>query len=114
MEGFKDLIPDLVHLTSAAPIAETVLVPSSSSTNVHKTVKTFMLVPHTPKSNNWGSWQVKRSQLTSTTASPNSAYREPEQEPKPEQEQGEDIKQGYQLRSPCYSAVHPLEFYDDE
>ena len=46
--------------------------------------------------------------------SPNSVYSGPEQEPKPEQEQGEDIRQVYQLRSPYYSPVHLLEFYDDE
>ena len=89
-----------------APIAETVLVLSSTSTNVHKTVKNIILVPHTPKPNNWGSWHVKRSQLTSTAMSPNSVYSQPEQEPEPEQEQGEDIRQVYQLRSPYYSPVH--------
>ena len=35
-----------------APIAKTVLVPPSTSTNVHKTVKNIILVPHTPKPNN--------------------------------------------------------------
>ena len=44
------------NIPSAAPIAKTVLVPPSSSTNVHKTVKNIILVPHTPKPNNWGSW----------------------------------------------------------
>ena len=69
---------------------------------------------HTPKPNNWESWCVKRSQLTSTTMSPNSAYSQLEWEPEPEQEQGEDIRQVYQLRSPYYSPAHPPEFYEDE
>ena len=95
-----------------APIAETVLVPPSTSPNVHKTVKNIILVPHTPKPNNWGSWHVKRSQLTFTAMSPYSAYSQPEQEPEPEQEQ-EDIRQVYQPGSPYYSLVHPPEFYKD-
>ena len=44
--------------------------------------------------------------------SPNSAYSQPEQEPEPEQ--GEDIRQVYQPRSPYYSLAHPPEFYEDE
>ena len=75
--------PDIRPCTSnnlpAAPIAETVLVPPSTSANVHKTVKNIILVPHTPKANNWGALHVKRSQLTSIATGPNSAYSEPEQ-----------------------------------
>ena len=68
----------------AAPIAKTVLVPPSTSANVHKTVKNIILVPHTPKPNNLGTWHVKRSQLTSTAVGPNSAYSGPEQKQKEE------------------------------
>ena len=92
---------------SATPVAETVSVLPSSPTNTHKTVKNIVLVPYTPKPNEWKSWQVKKSQLTSSTAvSPNSAYSEQEQE--------QDIRLVYQPRSPYYSLVHPLGFYDDE
>ena len=56
---------------------------------------------------------MKNSQLASSTAaSPNSVYDE-EQEPKQEQQE-EEIGWVYQLRSPYYLPVHPLEFYDDE
>ena len=76
----------------AAPVAEAVSVPPSSPANTHKTVKNIVLVPYTPKPNEWGSWQVKRSQLTSnTTASPNSVYNGQQ-----EQEQEEEIGQVYQ------------------
>ena len=57
--------PDIRPCTSnnlpAAPIAKTVSVPPSASANVHKTVKNIILVPHTPKPNNWRAWHVKRS-----------------------------------------------------
>ena len=99
----------------AAPIAKTVLVPPSTSANVHKTVKNIVLVPHTPKSNNWGAWQVKISQLTTIAASPNSACSEPEQEQK--EELGREEEEGelaYEPHSPYYSPVHLPEFYEDE
>ena len=44
-----DTRPCASNIPSPAPIAETVSVPPSSSTNVHKTVKNIILVPHTPK-----------------------------------------------------------------
>ena len=94
----------------AAPVAETVSVPPSSPANTHKTGKNIVLVPYTPKPNEWGSWQVKRSQLTSSTAvSPNSVYNGQQ-----EQEQEEEIGQVHQPQSPYYSPVHPSAFYDDK
>ena len=97
----------------AVPVAEAAAVPPSSPANTHKTVKNIVLVPYTPKPNEWGSWQVKKSQLTSSTvATPNSVYTE-EKEPAQEQQE-EDLGQVYQPQSPYYSPVHPPEFYDDE
>ena len=73
-----------------------------------------MLVLYIPKPNTWESWQVKRSQLTSsTTANPDFVYNG-EQEQEQEQEQEEEIEQVYQPCSPYYSSVHPPEFYNDE
>ena len=64
------------------------------------------MVPYTPKSNEWGSWQVKDSQFASNAAvNSNSVPNEQEEE-----EEGEV----YQLQSPYYSLEHPLEFYGDE
>ena len=40
----------------AAPVAEAVSVPPSSPANTHKAVKNIVLVPYTPKPNEWGSW----------------------------------------------------------
>ena len=98
---------------SAAPVVEAAAVPPSSPANTHKTVKNIVLVPYTPKPKEWGSWQVKKSQLTSSTvATPNSVDTK-EKEPEQEQEE-EDLGQVYQPQSPYYSLVHPLEFYDDE
>ena len=98
---------------SAAPVAEAAAILPSSPANTHKTVKNIVLVPYIPKPKEWGSWQVKKSQLTSSTvATPNSVDTE-ETEPEQEQEE-EDLGQVYQSQSPYYSPVHPLESYDDE
>ena len=43
-------------VSSAAPVAEAVSVPPSSPANTHKTVENIVLVPYTPKPNEWGSW----------------------------------------------------------
>ena len=58
-----------VHTTtpSAAPAAKAATLPPSTPAT-HKTIKNIMLVPFTPKPKEWGSWQVKKSQLTSSTA----------------------------------------------
>ena len=74
--------PDIrVHtstIPSANPVAEAATVLPSFQANTHKTIKNIVLVPYTQKPNEWGSWQVKKSQLTSSTiATPNS---EPEQD----------------------------------
>ena len=72
-----------------------------------------MLVPLTPKPNEWGSWQVKKSQLiSSTVATPNSLLNK-EQEPDQDQEE-EEIELAYQPHSPYHSLVHQPEFYEDE
>ena len=103
--------PDRLHTSivpSANPIAKAATVPPSSPANTHRTFKNIVLVPYTPKPNEWRSWQVKKSQLTSSTiATPNS-------EPEQEQHEKEDLGQVYLPRSPYYLPVHPPEFYDDE
>ena len=97
----------------AAPVAEAAAAPPFSLANTHKTVKNIVLVPYTPKPNEWGSWWVKKSQLTSSTvATPNSVLGKDQES---EQEwQEEEIGQVHQPHSPYYLLVHPLEFYDDE
>ena len=96
----------------AAPVAKAVSVLPSSPANTHKTVKNIVLVMYTPKPNEWRSWQVKKSQLVSSTAArPNSVCNEEQEQ---EQQKEEEIGQVYQPQSPYYSPVQPLEFYDDE
>ena len=107
--------PDIRSYTSTVPLAALVAkaatVPPSSPTDTHETVKKIVLVPYSSKPKEWWNWQVKKSQLASSTvATPNSVY---SKEKEPEQE-GEDLQQMYQHRSHYYSPVHPLEFYDDE
>ena len=67
-----------VHTTTllAVPAAKAATMPSSSPAT-HKTIKNIVLVPFMPKPKDWGSWQIKRSQLTSSTAvTPNSIHKE--------------------------------------
>ena len=91
----------------AAPATE-----ASSSPATHKTIKNIVLVPFTPKPNEWGNWQVKKSQLTSSTAvTPNSVHEGQELD---QEHQEEEIELAYQPHSPYYSLVHPPEFYKDE
>ena len=64
---------------SAAPAPEAAAVPPSSPAT-QKTIKNIMLVQFTQKPNNWGSWQVKKLQLTSSTAvTPNSVHEDKNQ-----------------------------------
>ena len=94
----------------AATAAKAAAGPSSSPTT-QKTIKHIVLVPFTQKPNNLGSWQVKKSQLTSsTTVTPNSV---PEEQNSERQEE-EEIELAYQPHRPYYSLVHPPEFYEDE
>ena len=93
-------------IPSTAPVTNAVPVPPSSPAGTHKAVKNIVLVPYTPKLNEWGSWQVKDSQFMSSSAA-NSISNE-------QQEQEEEVGQEYQLQSPYYSPEHPLEFYEDE
>ena len=68
-------------IPSAAPVTNTVSVPPSSPAETHKAIKNIVLVPYTPKPNEWGGWQVKDSQFTfSTATNSNSIHHEPEEE----------------------------------
>ena len=91
-------------IPSTAPVTA-VPVPPSSWAGMHKAIKN-VLVPYTPKPNEWGSWLVKDSQFASSSAV-NSISNE-------QQEQEEEVGQEYQPQSPYYSPEHLLEFYKDE
>ena len=86
-----------------SPVTNTDPAPPSSPAKTHKVVKNIVLVPYTPKANEWGSWQVKDSQVTSSAAV-NSISNE----------QKEEVGQVYQLHSLYYSPEYPSEFYEDE
>ena len=91
-------------IPSIAPVTNAVPVLHSSPAERHKAVKNIVLVPYTPKLNEFGCWWVKNSQFASSTAaSPNSISNEQE-----------EVGQVYQPQSPYYSPEHPLEFYEDE
>ena len=63
---------------------------------MHKAVKNIVLVPYTPKPNEWGSWQVKDSQFASNAAaSSNSICNEQE-----------EVGQEYEPQSLYYSPEH--------
>ena len=95
--------------TLAAPAAEAATIPPSSPAT-KKTVKNILLVPHTPRPKEWGSWWVKSPYTSSTAVNQHTVH---EQESDQEQKEGE-IELAYQPRGPYYSPVHPLEFYEDE
>ena len=71
-----------------------------------KAMKNIVLVPYTPKPNEWGSWQVKDSQFTSSTAANSNSVSN-------EQEEEKEGGQVYQPQSLYYSPEHPSEFYED-
>ena len=97
-------------IPSTAPVTNAVSVPSCSPAKTHKAIKNIVLVPYTPKLNEWGSWWVKDSQFTTSTAvNSNSIPHEQEQE-----EKEEEVEQVYQQQSPYHSPEHPSEFYEDE
>ena len=95
-----------VATTSAASAAKATMKPSVPPAK--KTVKNIVLVPYTPRPNDWGSWQIRSPYATSTVASPQTVYKQASQE---EKEEGELV---YEPHSPYYSPVHPPEFYEDE
>ena len=55
-------------IPSTVPVTNTVPVPPSSPAETHKAIKNIVLVPYTPKLNEWGSWQVKDPHFASSTA----------------------------------------------
>ena len=95
--------------TLAVPATKAATIPPSSLPT-KKTVKNIVLVPHTPRPKEWGSWQVKSPYASSTAVNPHTVH-----EQESDQEQKEDETElAYQPHSPYYSLVHPLEFYEDE
>ena len=69
-----------------------------------KAVKNIVLIPYKPKPTDWGSW-IKSPYATSTIASPPLTHTN---------EQRKEDEMVYVPHSPCYSPVHPPEFYEDE
>ena len=103
--------PD-ARVCMSAPLAAPVATVPSSSSATHKTIKNIVLVRFTPKPNEWGSWQVKKSQCTSsTTATQNSVHKG---QGSNQEQQEDEIELAYQPHSLYYSPVHPPEFYEDE
>ena len=99
-----------ITVPSAAPVAKAVAVPPSSPANIHKTVKNIVLVPYTPKPKEWGSWQVKKSQLTSRSYNPKfNIYWK-----RTRRRRRRRPRTRVLTLSPYYSPVHPPEFYEDE
>ena len=76
-----------------------------------------MLVPYTPRPNDWGSWRIRSPYATSTVASPHAVHKQLNKGQKEEElgrEEEEEAELVYEPHSPYYSPVHPPEFYDDE
>ena len=79
-------------------------------------VKNIVLVPYTPRPNDWGSWWIMLPYATSTVLSPHAIHKQLNQGEK-EEELGREEEEGelaYGPHSPYYSPVHPPEFYEDE
>ena len=68
-------------------------------------MKNIILIPYKPKPTDWGSWRIKSPYATISIASPPLAYTK---------EQRKEDEMVYVPHSPCYSPVHPPEFYEDE
>ena len=56
-----------VATTSAASTGKATMMPSVPPAKA--TVKNIVLVPYTPRPNDWGSWQIRLPYTTSTVAS---------------------------------------------
>ena len=94
-------------MPSTAPVTSAVPVPPFSPVGMHKAIKNIVLVPHTPKPNEWGNLQVKDSQFASSSAANSISNEQQKQEE-------EEVGQVYQPQSLYYSPEHPLEFFEDE
>ena len=101
--------PNAVGLatTLTASTAKAAMKPSAPPAK--KTVKNIVLVPYTPRPNDWGSWQIRSPCATSTVASPHAIHKQVNQGEK--EEEGE---LAYEPHSSYYSPVHPPKFYEDE
>ena len=93
--------------TLAASTAKATIIPSAPPAK--RTVKNIVLVPYTPRPNDWGSWWIALLYTTSTVASPHAIHKQVNQGEK--EEEGE---LAYEPHSPYYSPVHPPKFYEDE
>ena len=97
-----------VATTSAASTAKAPMILSTLPTK--KTVKNIVLVPYSPRPNDWGSWWIRLPYATSTVASPHAVHKQVTLEEK-EEEEGELV---YEPNSLYYSPVHPPKFYEDQ
>ena len=101
--------------TSAASTAKATIIPSASPTK--KTVKNIVLVPYTPRPNDWGSWWVRLPYATSIVANSHAVHKQVNQGEKEKEsgrEEEEERELAYEPHSPYYSPLHPPKFYEDE
>ena len=62
-----------VATTLDASTAKATVIPSASPAK--KTVKNIVLVPYTPRPNDWGSWQIRSPYTTSSVTSPHVVHK---------------------------------------
>ena len=104
-----------VATTSAASTVKATIMPSASSAK--KAVKHIVLVPYTPRPNDWGNWQIRLPYATSTVTSHHAVHKQVVQGQKEKELGREEEEEGalaYKPHSPYYSPVHPPKFYEDE
>ena len=100
-----------VATTSAPSTAKATVIPSTSPAK--KTVKNIVLVPYTPRPNDWGSWWIRSPYATNTVPSPHTVHKQVvqgEEEKELGREEEEEGELAYELHSPYYSPVHPPKF----
>ena len=103
-----------VATTSAASTAKAAVIPSASPAK--KTVKNIVLVPYTPRPNDWGSWQIRSPYATNTVTSPHAVHKQVVQGEKEKElgrEEEEEGELAYEPHSPYYSPVHPPKFISE-
>ena len=90
-----------VATTSAASVVKATMMPSVPL--VKKTVKNIVLVPYTPRPNDWGTWQIRLSYATGAVASPHAVHKQASQEEK--EKEGE-------LSMNCIVLIIPLFIFE--
>ena len=96
----------------AASTAEATVIPSASPAK--RTVKNIVLVPYTPRPNDWGSCWIRLPYATSIVTSSHAVHKQVVQGEKEKElgrEEEEEGELAYELHSPYYSPIHPPKFY---